>query len=149
MLLIKEEHLLRRRLVHRGQPRPRAVEPPIGILVVPAEIHPAVARLVLLDRIHLLQDRVPVRFLRRGWLPIILALVHVAHELGRVLVVRLHVALAAALRLLRGEGGFGFCAFLFQCRFRALRAQRFSCGTALGLLAARNGATANVAPVLT
>ena len=119
MLLIEEQHLLRCRLIYRGQPRLRAIEPPIGVLVIPADIHPTIPAIILLNRIDLLKKGVPSPILGCRRLPIILALIYVPSEfLDGVVILDLlfGIALPSSLLLL---GCGRFRAFVLEGRARA------------------------------
>ena len=103
MLLVEEQHLLRCRLIHRSQPRLRAIEPAIRILVIPAHIHPTISAIVLLNCIDLLQKWVPSPVLGRRRLPIIFALIYVPSEFLDGIVILdllLGIALPSSLLLL-------------------------------------------------
>lgn len=125
MLLVEEEHLLRRRLVDRRQLGLGPIEPPIDVLVIPADVDPAISAVILLDRVHLVQQRVPGAVLGRHWLPVVGALLHVAAELDHLLFFLLllgRVAFSTPLLLL-GRGGLGLTLGFVERRVGALAGQ--------------------------
>jgi len=125
MLLVEEEHLLRRRLVDRRQLGLGPIEPPIDILIVPADVDPAIATIILLNRVHLMQKRVPCAVLGRHGLPVVGALLHVAAELDHLLLFLLllgRVAFSASLLLL-GRGGLRLLFGFVESRVGALAGQ--------------------------
>lgn len=125
MLLVEEEHLLRRCLVDCRQLGLGPIEPAIDILIVPADVDPAIATVILLDRVHLMQQRVPGAVLGRHGLPVVCALLHVTAELDHLLLFLLllgRVAFSASLLLL-GRGGLRLLFGFVESRVGALAGQ--------------------------
>ena len=111
-LIQNETYFLRSSLVNRGKLGLGTIKPPIGILVVPAQVNPALARVVLLNRIDFLESFVPFTILGRGRLPIVLSDVRVSTELwciGSVVFFLRDDALTPFLLFL---GRWGFRVFL-------------------------------------